>query len=59
MDASTIILIITNVATLIFGGGIAWGKIKALEKRMEKQENMSDRLTRIETKVDIILSNKN
>jgi len=43
----------------IFSAGATWGilntRVKALEKEMEKHNDNSNRLTRLETKLDILL----
>lgn len=47
------------IISAIFSAGATWGiinhRLKALEKQMEKHDENSNRLTRLETKLDILL----
>lgn len=51
--------ILTIIASAIFSAGATWGiinhRLKALEKQMEKHDDNANRLTRLETKLDILL----
>lgn len=51
--------IIPIIVSAIFSAGATWGvinnRVKALEKQMEKHDENSNRLTRLETKLDILL----
>jgi len=51
--------LLTIVISAIFSAGATWGvlnnRVKALEKQMEKHDENSNRLTRLETKLDILL----
>lgn len=51
--------LLTIVISAIFSAGATWGvlnhRVKALEKSMEKHDEHGDRLTRLETKLDILL----
>lgn len=41
---------------IVFFSGIAWNKIAALEKRVKGSEDIKERLVRIETKLEMIMS---
>lgn len=51
--------ILAIIASAIFSAGATWGiinhRLKALEKQMEKHDDNANRLTRLETKLDILL----
>ena len=51
--------ILAIIVSAIFSAGATWGiinhRLKALEKQMEKHDDNANRLTRLETKLDILL----
>jgi len=55
MDSQVIAIIITS----IFSAGASWAilnqRVKALEDKTSKNEDHDQRLTRLETKLDILL----
>jgi hypothetical protein len=50
-----VIAIPSIMAILSFGA--AFQRIKQLEKRMDAQNDYSERLTRLETKIDLLINN--
>jgi hypothetical protein len=52
--------LLTIIISAIFSAGATWGvlnnRVKALEKQMEKHDEHGERLTRLETKLDIIVA---
>ena len=52
--------LLSIIISAIFSAGATWGvlnhRVKALEKSMEKHDEHGDRLTRLETKLDIIVA---
>ena len=55
MDSQVIAIIVTS----IFSAGSSWAvlnhRVKALEEKQAKHDEHADRLTRLETKLDILL----
>jgi hypothetical protein len=55
MDQQTLIAI----ASALFTAGVVYGmlnaRVKTLEKKLEAHDDHADRLTRLETKLDILL----
>ena len=55
MDQATVITLISA----IFSAGAVYGvlnnRVKALEEKQQKHDDHADRLTRLETKLDILL----
>lgn len=51
--------LMTIIISAIFSAGATWGvlnnRVKALEKQLQKHDEHGDRLTRLETKLDILL----
>ena len=54
--------VIVSASSLIFSAGVVWTTVQIHEKEigqlMEGDRSQTDRLARIETKLDLILSNK-
>ena len=55
MDSQVVAIIVTS----IFSAGASWAVlnqlVKALEEKQAKHDDHADRLTRLETKLDILL----
>ena len=51
--------LLTIIISASFSAGVTWGvlnnRVKALEKQMEKHDENSNRLTRLETKLDSLV----
>ena len=51
--------IITIVISSVFGAGASWAvlnqRVKALEEKIKQNDDHDQRLTRLETKLDILL----
>ena len=56
MDSQVVAIIVTS----IFSAGASWAvlnqRVKALEEKTSKNDDHDQRLTRLETKLDILLS---
>ena len=62
-DIMQIVEIVTMVAGYVFSIGVTWGtlsiRIKQLEKQINEHKNISERLARIEEKINFIVKPQN
>jgi hypothetical protein len=58
MDQSSIPLLISYVVGLAIFYGYTNARLKNLEERMKDQNNLTDRLTRLEEKINLLLEYK-
>lgn len=51
--------ILPHLVTALFAAGAAWGfmrsEVAALKRQLESMEDVKERLTKIETKIDILI----